>query len=198
MLHLLKLQLPQHIQLSAAVSEVKGTRINEIGDAPLEPEMSFVERHGLVVAHSLSRNIDSKTIVQVMNPSPAPVTVYKNEKVGLSRPLADVCADVCAVVNDSGKNLERNRKDTEAKTEAKTEATEKAIQQLLSDVQDVAQQEKRQLKLLLEEFQDVSVGMTIWAAWNWSITKLTPEMLSWFGNLLEDFPSTKRKRYVIF
>ena len=133
--------VPAHsqMQLSAAVSGVKGTGTNEMGDALLEPEMSFVERHGLVVAHSLSRSIDSKTIVQVMNPSPAPVTVYKNEKVGLLRPLADVCADVCAVVNDSGKNLEQKRKDTEAKTEAKTEATEKAIQQLLSDVQDVAQ-----------------------------------------------------------
>ena len=121
----------------------------------MPPEMLFVERYGLVVAHSLSRSIDSKTIVQVMNlPNPpAPVTVYKDEKFGLLWPLADVCADVCAVVN--GKNLECNQKDTKAKTEA----MEKAIQQLLSDVQDVVQQEKHQLKPLLEEFQDViSVG----------------------------------------
>ena len=79
------------------------------------------------------------------------MTVYKDEKFGLLWPLADVCA----VVNDPGKNLECNRKDTKAKTEA----MEKAIQQLLSDVQDVVQQEKHQLKPLLEEFQDViSVG----------------------------------------
>ena len=54
-------------------------------------------------------------------------------------------------MNDPGKNSERNRKDTEAKTEAAV----KAIQQLLSDMQGVAQQEYCQLKLLLEEFQDV-------------------------------------------
>ena len=65
--------------------------MNELGDALLEPEMSFVERHGLVVAHSLSRSVNSKTVVQVMNPS-APVTVYKDEKVGVLRPLSDVCA----------------------------------------------------------------------------------------------------------
>lgn len=65
------------MQLFASVSRAE---MNELGDALLEPEMSFVERHGLVVAHSLSRSVDSKTVVQVMNP-PAPVTVYKDEKV---------------------------------------------------------------------------------------------------------------------
>ena len=62
--------VPAHsqMQLSAAVSGVKGTGMSEMGDALLEPEMSFVERHGLVVAHSLSRRIDSKTVVQVMIP----------------------------------------------------------------------------------------------------------------------------------
>ena len=59
--------------------------------------MSFIERHGLVVSHSLSRSIDNKTLVQVLNPSPAPVTIHKNERIGLLRPLADVCVDVCAV-----------------------------------------------------------------------------------------------------
>ena len=59
-----------------------------------------------------------------MNPSPAPVTVYKNENVELLRSLA-----VCAAVNDPSKNLEQNQNDTNPKTEA----TEKAIQQLLSD-----------------------------------------------------------------
>jgi hypothetical protein len=86
------------MQLFASVSRAE---TNELGDALLEPEMSFVERHGLVVAHSLSRSVNSKIVVQVMNHSPAPVTVYKDEKVGQLRPLSDVCADVCAAVNNS-------------------------------------------------------------------------------------------------
>ena len=143
------------MQLFASVSRVKRFEMNELGDAVLEPEISFVECHGLVVAHSLSRSVNSKTVVQVMNPSLAPVTVYKDEKIGVLRPLSDVCA----VVNNSAvdSSLEQNQEDVDG--DVRMEASGKAIQQLLSDVQNVEQKEKQQLELLLEEFRDViSVG----------------------------------------
>lgn len=181
------------MQLSATVSRANGAETDELGDAILEPEMAFVERHGLVVAHSLSRSVDSKTLVQVLNPSPAPVTIHKNERIGLLRPLADVCVDICAAVNDPGDNLEVNQ---QAAKDNKR-ATEKAIQQLLADAQDVGQHEKQQLRSLLEEFQDViSVGDNDLGTW--STTGLTWEMLSQFDNLPDGFPFTKRKRYVNF
>ena len=143
------------MQLSATVSRAKGTETDELGDAILEPEMSFIERHGLVVAHSLSRSVNSKTLVQVLNPSPAPVTIHRNERIGLLRSLADVCVDVCAAVNHSGNNLEMNQQGAKANKQA----TDKVIQQLLSGVKDKEQPEKQQLESLLEEFQDViSVG----------------------------------------
>ena len=38
----------------------------------LEPEPLFMERHGLAVAHSISRNKNGVTIIQIMNPTQQP------------------------------------------------------------------------------------------------------------------------------
>ena len=61
------------------------------GDVILEPERAFVEQHGLVVAHSLARSVEGKTVAQLLNPSPVPVTVQRSTRVGVLRPLVEVC-----------------------------------------------------------------------------------------------------------
>ena len=136
------------MQLSAAVS--KG--VSPPGDAMLEPEAAFMEHHGLVVAHSLTQSTNGRTLIQLLkiNPSPAPVTVQQNEKVGSLRPLTDICVDVCAVgKSGDGVQFSGTRK----------KATDEAVQQLLSDVQGLNPSEMKQLESLLREFKDVvSVG----------------------------------------
>ena len=48
-----------------------------------EPKSDFVEDHGgLVVAHSVSPTYNGKTTIQLINPTPVPVTLYSHEKIG--------------------------------------------------------------------------------------------------------------------
>ena len=103
----------------------------------------------IVVAHSLSWSVDSKNIVQVLNPSPAPVTLHKNERIGVLRPVSDG-VEVCAVISGSRCSPKEILQDAKHK-----EATEKVIEQLLSDVQDMERHEKQQLRSLLEQFEGV-------------------------------------------
>ena len=49
----------------------------------MEPEPKFVDMHGLYVAHSLSMNRNGFITVQVLNPTFAPIVVYKSEKLGI-------------------------------------------------------------------------------------------------------------------
>lgn len=46
-----------------------------------------MECHGLLVTHSLSRADQEQVLLQLLNPSAAPVTVKKNEKVGILKSL---------------------------------------------------------------------------------------------------------------
>lgn len=116
----------------------------------MEPEGAFVEQHGLVVAHSLARSDEGKTVVQLLNPSPVPVTVQKSTRVGVLRSLAEVCAevcvDVCAASEASGESPDNT-------TRRKT--TDDVIQHLLSDAQDLNDTEKERLESLLNEFKDI-------------------------------------------
>ena len=41
-----------------------------------------MERHGLAVAHWISRNKNGVTMIQIMNPNPTAIRVLKGEKVG--------------------------------------------------------------------------------------------------------------------
>jgi hypothetical protein len=53
----------------------------------VEPEPKFIHRHGLYVAHSLSINRNGFIVVQVLNPTLAPIVVHKSEKLGLFQPV---------------------------------------------------------------------------------------------------------------
>ena len=70
------MQLP--LSLSTAVDQ---------GMAILEPAPKFIEKHGILVAHSLTLTGNQKTLVRVLNPSPGPVVIHQNEKVGKLVPL---------------------------------------------------------------------------------------------------------------
>lgn len=60
--------VPAYCQMQLSTSASKEGRVH--GDVILEPEGAFVEQHGLVVAHSLARSVEGKTVVQLLNPSP--------------------------------------------------------------------------------------------------------------------------------
>ena len=48
-----------------------------------EPKSDFAEDHGgLMVAHSVSPTYNGKTTIQLINPTPIPVTLYSREKIG--------------------------------------------------------------------------------------------------------------------
>ena len=48
----------------------------------LESWPSFLECHGLAVAHSVAISRDCAIPVQVLNPTSSPVTLHKGEKLG--------------------------------------------------------------------------------------------------------------------
>ena len=56
----------------------------------------FTDQHGLMVAHSTIDAAATHTMVQVLNPGFAPVTVYKDEIMGMLKPIQDPadCASV--------------------------------------------------------------------------------------------------------
>ena len=48
-----------------------------------EPKTDFAEDHGgVMVAHSVSPTYGGKTTIQLINPTPIPVTLYSQEKIG--------------------------------------------------------------------------------------------------------------------
>lgn len=60
--------IPVNCQMQLPATISRGTLV---GDAMLEPEATFTERHGVVVARSLIRDISEDK--QLINPTPAPV-----------------------------------------------------------------------------------------------------------------------------
>ena len=101
-----------------------------------------MECHSLLVAHSLSRTDQEQVLIQLLNPSAAPVMVKKNEKVEILKPLTKQSENVC-VVGQQPKPVDRKAH------------VDKAIEQLLSQLEGVDDQEKKELELLLREFEDV-------------------------------------------
>lgn len=61
--------------------------------ALIEPMDGFMDRHGLLLAHSLVDASAQRTMVQVLNPCFAPVAVAKGERIGMLTPV-NVCASV--------------------------------------------------------------------------------------------------------
>ena len=63
-----------------------------------EPKTDFAEDHGgVMVAHSVSPTYGGKTTIQLINPTPVPVTLYSQEKIGKLSFLQE--ADTVRLVN---------------------------------------------------------------------------------------------------
>ena len=59
----------------------------------VEPREEFVHAYGFPVAHFITDAVANHTMVQVMNPRFAPVTVHENVRVGMLHSIVD-CAKI--------------------------------------------------------------------------------------------------------
>jgi hypothetical protein len=108
----------------------------------LEPEMLFMERRGVLIArsvHSVSAEKE-RSLVRILNPTQAPVTVHQNEKLGVLQPLEPALE--AATIE-------------EAKAKPPQEEVKKAVQQLQSRTQGLSKIEKADLEALLFKYSDV-------------------------------------------
>ena len=82
------------------------------------------------------------SVIRVLNPSPAPVMVYSNQKVGILQPLCKV-EGVCAVEESDSSNGEyRNDQST----------LEEAVKLMTARAKDLSSTERENLQSLLFEF----------------------------------------------
>ena len=98
------------------------------GIALLEPVSAFVEKYGVLIAHSLTLTGTGKTMVHMLNPSSAPVTIYQNERVGELHPVSET---VCNI--------------KPGKQQRNPAMVEKAIEQLLPDSLELKPPDKEKL-----------------------------------------------------
>ena len=81
------------MQVAARVVDVHMNR--KVG--MIEPLCSFMEKNSLLVAHSMSICENGYTLICILNPSTAPVTIYDNEYVAQFSVGALCTEEVCAV-----------------------------------------------------------------------------------------------------
>ena len=78
---------PKH-QVRAPVHLLSKCHSSELNyNALIEPSSNFFENTGLLVAHSVSSIHYAKTTVLILNPSLSPITVSKNENLGMAQPI---------------------------------------------------------------------------------------------------------------
>ena len=98
--------LPGHSEVQLPLS--LSTTVDQ-GMAILEPAPKFIEKHGVLIAHSLTLTGDQNTLVRILNPSPGPVVIHQNEKVGklvpLDQPDAVCTLDQLSLQQEQQKNL---------------------------------------------------------------------------------------------
>ena len=108
----------------------------------LEPEMLFMERRGVLIArsvHSISAGKE-RSLVRILNPSPAPVTIHQNEKLGVLQPLE--AALESATIEEAEPKSSRGE-------------VEKAVRQLQAQTQGLSEAENAALEALLFKFSDI-------------------------------------------
>ena len=136
-----------HVSLSAdAVIPVLVSHSQQKrGSGVLEPAVSFMEQQGLIIARSVCSMEKGSSIIRVLNPSPAPIAVYSNRKVGILHPVSEA-EGVCAL-----KELERGSRDNR-----KDQGTlEKAVKLMTSRAKDLSSMDIEHLQSLLFEFGGV-------------------------------------------
>ena len=108
----------------------------------LEPRLEFMERHGVLVAHSLSRVENGQAVADILNLSPAPVTIHQHERVATFQPMEEVCA---AAITPS----------QHSSSVSSFEARAKAVEDLAAQAEGISQSEKEALVTLLQQFNGV-------------------------------------------
>ena len=85
------INVPPYCQmcLPAKVSRHAGHCTSSSGALLVEPVGRFMDQHGLLVAYSIMDAAASHTMVQVLNPGFAPITVHKDEIMGMLKPIDD-------------------------------------------------------------------------------------------------------------
>ena len=103
----------------------------------MEPVWWFTDQHGLLVAQSVIDAAATHTMVQAINPGFAPITVYKDEIMGVLKPIQDH-ADCALVQYPSVSNS--------------TQSVQHSIQQMTDGL---APDVRKKVAALLWQFQDV-------------------------------------------
>ena len=112
-------------------------------DAVLEPHAEFMERHGLLVAHCLVSTKSTQIPVRILNPSPAPVTIYQAQKVGQLQPL------------HRESNVPVQGVEVRPIPRTVSNKTSEVVKQLVAAAEDLPATARVQLQELLLEFSDV-------------------------------------------
>ena len=124
------------MRLAATVSG-QSWPVTEIGI--VEPLAKIMNEYGLVVARCISPVISGR-MIQVLNPSPAPVVVSKKVNVGTVEPVQEYCCKVTS----AGLQEERNS------------LLEERIEKILEEAVTLGDKERQQAKELLRDFKDIT------------------------------------------
>ena len=111
-------------------------------DVIMEPLSKFNDQHSLQVSHSLTKANLDHTIVEILNLNSGPVTVHKNEKVGILKPVVDVCE-----WREAGKNVMNHPPRTARSRDMKW------AEKMLAGAQDLFTTQKDAAMRLLVEFK---------------------------------------------
>ena len=107
----------------------------------VEPSPGFAEQHNLLLARVLAQPKDDMVPVRVINPSPAPVTLYQNTSVGTFSQLEDGALESASC----------NRLSTK-----KTRRTKLLVSgQFDLDAMNLSKPQRKELASLLDEFTDI-------------------------------------------
>ena len=113
------------------------------GTVLLEPARAFIKKYGVLIARSLTLAGTGTTMVRMLNPSSAPVTIYQNEKAGELHPITG--ESVCTIQQTKPR-----------KQQCRDPApVEKAIELLLPDSPELKPSDKQKLLKLLYNFSHV-------------------------------------------
>ena len=118
---------------------VDGQRCEDDTPGLLEPEPSFMERHGLAVAHSVAVSREGMIPVQVLNPSNSSIMLRKGEKMGKFVSLGGPHG-VCVIEASQKASIPRE------------EVVPSVIEGLVAGVEGLSDTEVEQLRELLYRF----------------------------------------------
>ena len=127
----------------------------------IEPSTKFGERHNVLTARSISLPRSGGTVIEVLNPTLVPVTVYARENVGKFQPLlSEVCQifhpsptinEVSSSVNNF-KLYNQSYLCTNNASMLQDHLTEAKIDQLMSGIKGLTLKQERQLQTLLWQY----------------------------------------------